>query len=204
MKKQYIIISLLSLFFMWNACDKEEQPIPKASSVAEFEVSASSQYAPAIITVENKSVNAKSYFWDFGNGITSTEENPAPVQIDEPGLYNVSLEIEPMDDLYYNQTNKNIPVNLVDPNADKVKTFYYTSRSTGKVHYVRLDGEEPVIYDFPTGGLYKPYGIAIDYKGEKVYVSDTDGFIYRYDLNGDNQEVILSRMLYLCLVLPMD
>jgi DNA-binding beta-propeller fold protein YncE len=192
MRKQYIIITLLSLLFVWNSCKKDEQPIPAASSVAAFKIVASSQYAPAIITVENNSINAKSYHWDFGNGVTSNEQNPGPVKIDEPGLYNVTLEIEPIDDLYYNELRKSIPVNLVDPNADKVKTFYYASRTTGKVHYVRLDGEEPVIYDFPTGGLYKPYGMAIDYEGEKIYVSDSDGFIYRYDLNGENQEVILS------------
>ena len=33
-----------------------------------------------------------SYQWDFGNGTTSTEENPAPVTYDVPGEYIVSYE----------------------------------------------------------------------------------------------------------------
>ena len=57
---------------------------------------------------------------------------------------------------------------------------------------VILDTLDPVIFDFPTGGLYKPYGIAVDDKNRKVYVTDTDGFIYRYDLDGENQQVILD------------
>jgi hypothetical protein len=32
------------------------------------------------------------YAWDFGNGTTSTEENPSPVLYDEPGEYVVSYE----------------------------------------------------------------------------------------------------------------
>ena len=33
-----------------------------------------------------------SYFWDFGNDETSTEENPANVTYSEPGTYNVTYE----------------------------------------------------------------------------------------------------------------
>ncbi len=32
------------------------------------------------------------YLWDFGNGTTSTEENPSPVLYDEPGEYVISYE----------------------------------------------------------------------------------------------------------------
>jgi len=194
MKNRNLIFGLilLSLGVLFNACEKEKQPIPPASSIADFKVQVSSQIAPATVTITNASVNAKSYLWDFGNGLTSTAENPEPFQIEEPGLYTVKLTIEPFEDLYYNKLQKDVPVSLADPDAGKVRTLYYSSRSTGKVHYVRLDGNNPVVFDFPTGGLNKPYGIAIDYAGAKVYVSDTDGFIYRYDLNGENQEVFLS------------
>jgi DNA-binding beta-propeller fold protein YncE len=183
---------LLVTFLFISSCKEEKTEVPAASSVADFTVEVIDDFAPGTVAVTNKSINAKGYHWDFGNGVTSNEENPAPVTYPQPGLFNVTLEIEPEQELYYNKLTETIPINILDPNAGKVKTFYYTSRSTGKVHYIRLDGNDPVIFDFPTGGLYKPYGIAIDYENEKVYVSDTDGFIYRYDLNGDNQEVFLS------------
>jgi len=35
-----------------------------------------------------------SYSWDFGNGITSTAENPSTVIYDEPGVYLVNYEVE--------------------------------------------------------------------------------------------------------------
>ncbi|MFW6328251.1 MAG: PKD domain-containing protein, partial [Bacteroidota bacterium] len=37
--------------------------------------------------------NVTSVNWDFGNGTTSAEQNPAPVFYNEPGLYKVRLEI---------------------------------------------------------------------------------------------------------------
>ena len=33
------------------------------------------------------------YFWDFGNGTTSNEENPADITYNEPGIYEVSYEV---------------------------------------------------------------------------------------------------------------
>jgi DNA-binding beta-propeller fold protein YncE len=190
MKK--VISYMLILLFAFAACKQETMDIPAASSVADFTMEVSGTIPPVTVTVTNKSINAKGYFWDFGNGFTSTDENPEPVTYTDPGLFNVTLEVTPMQDLHYNQLVKSEPFNITDPNAGKVKSLYYTSRSTGKVHYIRLDGNDPVVFDFPTGGLYKPYGITIDDANEKVYVSDTDGFIYRYDLNGENQQVILD------------
>ena len=46
--------------------------------------------------------------------------------------------------------------------------------------------------EFPEGGLYKPYGMAVDVDNGYVYVSDTDGFIYRYNMDGTEVEVILD------------
>ena len=39
----------------------------------------------------NYSKYAREWFWDFGNGMTSTERNPEPMTYDEPGTYTVSL-----------------------------------------------------------------------------------------------------------------
>jgi len=47
-----------------------------AKPMADFLLTTDSSIAPAAIQVENKSVNAESYLWDFGDGTTSTELNP--------------------------------------------------------------------------------------------------------------------------------
>lgn len=48
---------------------------------------------PFEVTMNNLSTSADSYFWDFGNGQTSTEESPTVVYT-EPGTYTVSLTID--------------------------------------------------------------------------------------------------------------
>ncbi len=45
---------------------------------------------PATVQFTNTSVNAMTYFWDFGNGTTSTDENPTVV-FNQAGDYTVTL-----------------------------------------------------------------------------------------------------------------
>lgn len=45
---------------------------------------------PASVNFTNKSFNADSYFWTFGDGQTSTQANPTHVY-NAPGIYNITL-----------------------------------------------------------------------------------------------------------------
>ncbi len=45
------------------------------------------------VEVTNKSTGAKSYFWDFGNGKTSTAENPPPFTYTTEGSYVILLKV---------------------------------------------------------------------------------------------------------------
>ncbi len=47
-----------------------------------------------IVEIVNKSVGANSFFWDFGNGRTSTLRNPPPFQYDREGVYVITLRTE--------------------------------------------------------------------------------------------------------------
>jgi gliding motility-associated-like protein len=47
-----------------------------------------------IVVITNNSAGATSYFWDFGNGDTSTAENPPPFSYDEEGRYVITLRVE--------------------------------------------------------------------------------------------------------------
>jgi PKD repeat protein len=47
---------------------------------------------PAIITFENSSQNADTYLWDFGDGSTSTEENPVYTYY-MYGVYTITLKV---------------------------------------------------------------------------------------------------------------
>jgi PKD repeat protein len=46
-----------------------------------------------ILTVEDKSVYGKRFFWDFGDGSTSYLRNPAPHTYTTPGTYNVTYVV---------------------------------------------------------------------------------------------------------------
>jgi DNA-binding beta-propeller fold protein YncE len=193
MKNNLLLVLLLSfLVVLTNGCKEEEETIPEPSTQAAFSYSSDNSFtAPTTVSFVNQSVNALSYNWDFGNGQTSTGENPS-VLYEEGGTYTVTLTVEPVQNLHYNELTATANIFIESLSAGRIKTLYFTSRSTGKVHYIKLDTLAPVVFDFPTGGFNKPYGIAIDRANKKVYVTDTDGFIYRYDLNGDNQEVVMS------------
>lgn len=186
------VFFLVLILIVANSCKEEEIDVPDASTVADFTYVSDNDFtAPTNITFTNKSIKAVSYSWNFGNGTTSTDKDPVATYGDA-GLYKVTLTVEPVNNVYYNKLTKEVNLNIKSPGSLNPKTLFFTSRASGKVHYVVLDTIDPVVFDFPIGGLYKPYGIAVDEKTEKVYVTDTDGFIYRYDFDGSNAEVILD------------
>jgi len=192
MKYLYIISILITLFAVLTSCE-EEMMVPEASTVAAFSyVAPDGLTAPATLSFTDQSVLATSYLWDFGNGVTSTDQNPS-VTYTEPGVYTVSLTVGATNDVYYNQLLKEVAVNIKDPNAGKVKRLYFTDRTTHSVRYVTLDGNEPVVTDFGHTGLDKPYGMAIDTANARVIVSDyRAGVIYSYDLDGFDLQVVIN------------
>jgi len=61
------------------------------AAIADFTVNSNDLYLPnAIAVFENNSQNADSYFWDFGNGSTSSDYNPYCIYSAQ-GSYTVSL-----------------------------------------------------------------------------------------------------------------
>ncbi|WP_291722334.1 PKD domain-containing protein [Bernardetia sp.] len=47
-----------------------------------------------IVEITNNTVGATSYFWDFGDGRTSTAQNPPSFQYDSEGVYTITLRVE--------------------------------------------------------------------------------------------------------------
>lgn len=195
MKRILIFITILAITTGYYGCEKYELGTPDASTIADFSYTISnSGNAPCQVTFTNKSLNAKGYSWDFGNGKTSTEENPV-VTFDNPGLFTIKLTCTPENDVHYNQLVKTEAVNIKDPNAGFTQVLYYTSRSSagGGVHMVIMNDGAPLVQNFETVTLSRPYGIAVDTINRKVYVSDYSlGVIYRFDADGKNPLKILD------------
>ncbi len=175
-----------------TGCEDKDMGNPAPSTVADFTYASDNDLvAPTTVSFTNKSILAQGYLWSFGNGETSGEENPA-VTYDTAGIYEVTLEVDPTNELYYNKLKKTVNLVVKDPLVALTKRLYYTDRNTGTAHYVFLDGNNPVVQDFQGGGFYKPYGIVASNVNKKVYVTDTDGFIFAFSLDGGNQEFILK------------
>lgn len=195
MKNQIYILIILLVALGIHGCKKYELGNPEASTVAGFTyIATNSSKAPCDVTFTNTSLNASAYHWDFGNGQTSTEANPT-VHYDTAGFYQVKLTCTPVNDVYYNQLVKTMIINVKDPNAGLTQVLYFTSRgpSGGGVHMVILNDQAPVVQDFTSPALSRPYGIAVDTAHQKVYVTDyLDGLIYRYNADGTNPEKILD------------
>ncbi len=72
-----------------SAKDHKVLPLP----VAYFTSSVRSGCAPLTVQFSNQSINASSYYWDFGTGETSQEQNPM-YEFKEAGRYMVSLSTQ--------------------------------------------------------------------------------------------------------------
>lgn len=183
---------VLTLAFL-PSCNDEEIEVPDASTVADFTYVADNGFmAPSTVNFTNKSLRATSYNWDFGNGQTSTEENPA-VTYDQPGSYTVTLTVGVMNDVYYNEPVKTSTIIIKDPLAGKTRKFYFTDRSANQVKYFTVGEEPPLVQAFGHTGLVKAYGMVIDTLNERVYVSDfSSDIIYSYDMDGFDLQTVVD------------
>ena len=195
MKKVLIYFMMLLPMFMLSSCEEYEMGKPEASTVAEFTYTLSNNGEfPSIASFENKSINASSFVWNFGNGQTSTEANPK-VTYEEPGFYTVTLTCTAENNVYYNKLVRTQTINIKDPTAGRVQVLYFSSRGPdgGGVHMVILDDLAPEVVNFDAVDLSKPYGLTVDTANSKVYVSDYSlGYIYRFDSDGKNAVRILD------------
>jgi formylglycine-generating enzyme required for sulfatase activity len=75
---------------MYSAYDTVVITVNNMSTKADFTPSATSGEYPLTVSFVNSSLNATTYFWDFGDGKTSTDKNPINT-FTTPGNYTVKL-----------------------------------------------------------------------------------------------------------------
>ncbi len=88
--------------------ETEKQSLKTSEQVivtAGFEASKYQGCAPLAVKFTNKSKNAGSFSWSFGDGGSSAEEHPSYV-FDEPGEYSVTLKIRGVDGKEYLSARK--------------------------------------------------------------------------------------------------
>jgi len=86
MKSTLFTLVLCAMMLLTFAC-QDDDAIP---TTADFKVSGEQLWEKCPVEFINTSLGATSYLWDFGDGNTSTEENPTH-HYTSPGTYAVSL-----------------------------------------------------------------------------------------------------------------
>lgn len=86
MKKRFILTSGVITFLLLVSNCKKDPPPP----IANFSFTGDNSPAPCVINFVNSSTNSNSYYWEFGDGSTSKDENPKHTYNSE-GTYNVKL-----------------------------------------------------------------------------------------------------------------
>lgn len=86
-KLSFYLLSLLMVSVVFFACEDDEETGPKP--IARFTPTVE-ETVPYFVSFQNDSENADTYSWDFGDGNTSTEENPTHTYA-EKGDFTVTL-----------------------------------------------------------------------------------------------------------------
>lgn len=96
--------------------------VVKGAPIASFTANVTSGCSPLTVSFTNTSTNATSYYWDFGNGNTSTLTDPVNLYT-IPGYYTVSL-------IAYNnfgQSDSSVQTNLIYVSDQPTANFYATT-----------------------------------------------------------------------------
>ncbi len=89
LKSSYLFLFMLMMIS--SACETTNiHPKSETTPVVAFDW-AGEQSAPATITFTNNTLYATNYYWDFGNGTSSTKQFPPAVIYTQPGSYDIVL-----------------------------------------------------------------------------------------------------------------
>lgn len=131
MKIYTYIISLVIVLFI--ACSDRElipnQVVDKP--VAIFSMSVDTCSVPCQITFSNSSVNAKSFFWDFGDGSIDTVRNPVHIY-QKTGEFTVTLTTAGTNNLT-NDTSSKVVILPQDTVEESLTSFTIVSSSSGGI-----------------------------------------------------------------------
>ena len=179
----------MGIAISFQSCSDDDFPVPPASTVPSFTYKISNdEFAPATLTFSNTSivpttVGTAVYYWNFGNGDSSSEVNPTYTYA-EPGVYVVNLVVKTSGSLEIRESSKTIVVK--DPNATGTP-IYYTDGT--KVYQGLINTQAPIFTQINGLTTQTSYSMAIDTVHNKLYISDYGANkIFRANLDGSEVE----------------
>lgn len=136
-----VFLAVLLLGLMLTSCDEDTVTGNEDDPTADFTFTfVTDSIAPAEVQFNNQSVQADEFDWDFGDGNSSSMENPTHTY-DQPGSYDVTL----------------IVVNGISPNSDMVtKTIEVVAPVEPVANFTYTfdgDSKAPATVDFQNTSL---------------------------------------------------
>lgn len=193
MKRNILIVIALCAGLGFQSCSNDGFPVPPASTVPLFTYTIDNdELAPATVTFTNTSivpgtVGEATYYWNFGDGQSSTEANPSHL-FTEAGVYNVNLVVTTSVSLEVRQLTKAIVIK--DPNATGVPMYFIDG---SQVFQGLINSQAPVFTPLEGPAAQSSYGMVMDTLNLKLYISDYGADkIYKSDLDGSNFEIFRS------------
>ncbi|MEL7221776.1 MAG: PKD domain-containing protein, partial [Bacteroidota bacterium] len=151
--------------------------------------------APQVVIFDNASLNANNYYWDFGNGETTSEPNPE-ITYNEAGTYDVSL-IATYDDLCFDSLQLSGSVELLHrptalfswdiPNTEFDGLIRFNNESVNATSYFwdfgdgTFSEEASPVHDYQVNGNWEAELLAISTNGctDTARVEITPDFMYK-------------------------
>ena len=207
MKKNFILFATAAFAVLMAACQKPASPdpggdpTPAAAPTADFDFTIDALK----VTFTNKSANATSYKWDFGDGESSKDASPVH-EYAAAGSYTVKLTVANSEGA---TANKEANLTL----AGKVKAYFTAKALTDRAGKFGLvvefdatasENAKSIAWDFGDGGngsefkqthtfpAYGKYTVKAEITGlggdKDVYQSEVDVIAYNELLKGGSME----------------
>lgn len=121
-------IAMVAMVGMFTACENDDEPAAEPYADFEYEISEAN---PLEVTFTNNSTNSETYMWEFGDGETSTEENPVH-EYSQGGTFDVVLTATNTDDVSTDVTKTiNLGSNMLAGSDSKTWKLYREGTSMG-------------------------------------------------------------------------
>ncbi|MDR3667463.1 MAG: PKD domain-containing protein [Ignavibacteriaceae bacterium] len=207
MIKIFYYFLLIISFIVVSGCNKSSNNPTTPASTTSDPVSAfsfsGSNLTPSTITFQNTSLNADSYAWDFGDGTSSSQENPSKVY-STVGTYTVILKATESSSGKSNQISHDIKIVPGSVYLQKVTValFPYTDSNGNPwellrnpyLYYSVIDSVRTNKYTAPSYFDVAPSGLPVTWtvspelqflSWNKTYFID----LWDYQLVGNNKEI---------------
>jgi PKD repeat protein len=191
MKRILYIFFITSGIALFHGCSDDGFPVPPASTVPLFSTEIdNNEFAPATVIFKNESIiperaGTVTYSWSFGDGTTSSEENPTHFYA-KPGAYIVGLVIVSTTSVEIKSLEQTIVIK--DPNASGVPLFFWA----GEVKSALINEQPPIAAGLGISG-FTTYGMVVDTVNSKIYITDdSQGKIFVSNTDGSDFKVFRS------------